>query len=142
MPTPEAGALLSGLITLHTPTRGIYVPVYTLRREKERERKSEIEKRRERERHREGGGQTSVQTEKGGRRGATRATAGGNLRLRVHGDAHVHRGTPYQHAKLDFMCDRLVASPGIRTQIAIGLLPCEPTTRSLVMDARKELPVH
>jgi len=47
VPTPEAGALLSGLITVPTSTRGICVRAYTLRGEKEREK--------ERERQREGG---------------------------------------------------------------------------------------
>lgn len=41
VPTPEAGALLSGLITLPTSTRGICVRVYTFRREYERERERE-----------------------------------------------------------------------------------------------------
>lgn len=36
------------------------------------------------------------------------------------------RGAPYQHAKLDFMCDRM-PSRGIHTQIAIELLAREPT---------------
>lgn len=38
VPTPEAGALLSGLITVPTSTRGICVRAYTLRGEKEGER--------------------------------------------------------------------------------------------------------
>lgn len=46
MPTPEAGALLSGLITVPTSTRGICVRAYTLRGEKEGERgKKERERR-------------------------------------------------------------------------------------------------
>lgn len=37
VPTPEAGALLSGLITVPTSTRGICVHAYTQRKERERE---------------------------------------------------------------------------------------------------------
>lgn len=47
MPTPEAGALLSGLITVPTSTRGICVRAYTLRGE---------ERRKEKKRDREKGG--------------------------------------------------------------------------------------
>lgn len=49
VPTPEAGALLSGLITVPTSTRGICVRAYTLRGEERRKEKKREKKERERE---------------------------------------------------------------------------------------------
>jgi len=110
VPTPEAGALLSGLITVPTSTRGICVRAYTLRGERERERERERGKK-EREREREGG----VGSDTRGRRGRCNIARRGlfmRARTYTHGrpryDVHTGaRGAPYQHAKLDFMCDRM-----------------------------------
>lgn len=104
MPTPEAGALLSGLITVPTSTRGICVRAYTLRGEKEGEREKK-----ERERETGEGSET-----RGGRERCNIARRGLFMRARMctpgrpRCDAHTGaRGAPYQHAKLDFMCDRM-----------------------------------
>lgn len=96
--------MLSGLITVPTSTRGICVRAYTLRGEKEREKKS-VRGRRGRvgnegwERERE---RCNI-----ARRGLfmrARTYTRGRLRRDAHTGA---RGAPYQHAKLDFMCDRM-----------------------------------
>ena len=67
VPTPEAGALLSGLITLPTSTRGICVRVYTLRREHREEKRGERDRQKRAQR---------LARRKEGERGAIRDVAG------------------------------------------------------------------
>lgn len=86
VPTPEAGALLSGLITLPTSTRGICVRVYTFRREYERERERE--------------GKIWNKDKE------ICDTRRGNLAC-VHEREDAHVNGDLLSAKLDFMCDQL-----------------------------------
>lgn len=115
VPTPEAGALLSGLITLLTSTRGhICVRVYTLRREKENRENTEIEGKRREERASER------------KREKRRDTTPRKL-LRLYENLHKN-GLPLSACKARFYVRS--ADLRIRTQIAIDSVAYQPNERS------------